>query len=124
MRKAAELALLLILLASISGCAGNVPADSAPQQTEPTAVHEEPGDEAESSATSAESSDTPVISLEPNREQTMENKRNSWSNRTGDFLLSSDREDFLVQQSQSAGPENGASQGIQRLCWIFGRSTN
>lgn len=68
MRKAAGLPLLLILLVSISGCAENVPADSAPQQTESTAVHEEPVAEAESIATSEESSDTPVTSLEPNRE--------------------------------------------------------
>lgn len=68
MKKAAGLALLLILLASLTGCAGNVPANSAPQQTEPMAVHEEPVDEAESSATSEKSSDTPVISWEPNRD--------------------------------------------------------
>lgn len=74
MRKAAGLALLLIFLVSLTGCAGNVPADSAPQQTEPTAFHEEPVDAAESSATSEESADTPVISLEPNREETMESK--------------------------------------------------
>lgn len=74
MKKTAGLALLLILLASISGCAENVPADSAPQQTEPTAVHEEPVAEAESIATSEESSDTPVTSLESNLEETMESK--------------------------------------------------
>lgn len=95
MRKAAGLALLLILLASISGCAGNVPADSAPQQTEPTVVHEEAVAEAENIATSEESSDTPVTSLEPNWEETMESKRNPWSNRTGDFFLSVSSAGFL-----------------------------
>ena len=40
-KKAAGLTSSLILLVSISGCAENVPADSAPQQTEPTAVCKE-----------------------------------------------------------------------------------
>lgn len=74
MRKAAGLALSLVLLASITGCAGNVPADSVPQQTESTAGREEPVGEAESSATSEGSEDPHTTSLEPNREETMENK--------------------------------------------------
>ncbi|MEQ2521612.1 hypothetical protein WMO24_14420 [Ruthenibacterium sp. CLA-JM-H11] len=30
----------------------------------------------------------------------------------------------LAQQPYSAEPETEASQGIQRLCWIFGQGTN
>ena len=42
----------------------------------------------------------------------------------GFLLFSVSGEDFLVQRSQSVGPENGASQSIQRLCRIFEPGTN
>lgn len=80
MKKTAGLFLSLLLLASITGCAGNgsaessAPSASVSQQADQKAIGTQPIVEAESSATSEESSDTPVTSLEPNREETMESK--------------------------------------------------
>lgn len=80
MKKTAGIFLSLLLLASITGCAGNggaensAPSASVSQQADQETAGTEPMVEAESSATSEESPDTPVTSLEPNREDTMESK--------------------------------------------------
>lgn len=79
-RKLIGLSLSLIFLASITGCAGNVPAGeessapsaSASQQTEQETVSTEPVIEEESSATPEENPETPTTSLEPNQKETME----------------------------------------------------
>ena len=73
-RKMAGLALSLVLLVSITGCAGNVLSTSAPQQTESAAVNEETVSEVESSVTPEESSDTHTSSSETSQEETMENR--------------------------------------------------
>lgn len=81
-KKLIGLSLSLVLLASVTGCAGNVPAGetssapstSASQQTEQETVSTEPVIETESSAAPEENSETPTISLEPNQEETMESK--------------------------------------------------
>lgn len=69
-KKAAGLTSSLILLVSISGCAENVPADSAPQQTEPTAVCKESHGRAQCN-TSAKSWNRLTIILEANLEKHM-----------------------------------------------------
>lgn len=73
-RKMAGLALSLVLLVSITGCAGNVLSTSAPQQAESAAVNEETVSEVESSVTPEESSDTHTSSSETSEEETMENR--------------------------------------------------
>lgn len=79
-RKMAGLALSLVLLVSITGCAGNgggessALSDSVSQQAEQEATGTEPMGEAESSATPEESSDTHTSSSETSEEETMENR--------------------------------------------------
>lgn len=79
-RKLIGLSLPLVLLASITGCAGNgggessAPSASVSQQTEQEATGTEPMGEAESSATPEGNSETPTASLEPNQEETTESK--------------------------------------------------
>lgn len=79
-RKLLGLFLPLVLLASITGCAGNggegssAPSVSVSQQTEQEAAGAESMVEAENSATPEGNSETPTASLEPNQEETMESK--------------------------------------------------
>lgn len=81
-RKMAGLSLLLVLLASIMGCAWNVPAGgvnsalsaSEPHQTKQETVSTEPVGKVDSSATPEESSDTLTTSLETTQEETMKSK--------------------------------------------------
>lgn len=80
-RKMAGLALSLILLVSITGCAGSVPAGEAssapsasePHQAEPETAGKEPAGMVESSASPEESADTLTPSLGASQQETMEN---------------------------------------------------
>lgn len=80
-RKMAGLALSLILLVSITGCAGSVPAGEAssapsasePHQAEPETAGKEPVGMVESSASPEESADTLTPSLGASQQETMEN---------------------------------------------------
>lgn len=73
-RKIAGFSLLLILLASVTGCSGYSPSTSSTQQMEPGAVNEEPVEVSESSAAPEKSSDAPTSSLETSQEETMDNR--------------------------------------------------